>query len=392
LQIQHKPSKISWLLLAIPAAYQLLAITAALRHLRRNRKKQPLSPPPGSPGVSVLKPLRGLDPNTREAFVSQIKQNYPKFEILFGVRDESDPSVAAVRRLQNEYPGTPVRLVIGAADAPNGKVGSLITLSKQARYPIWVVNDSDIRVDPDYLAAVTAPLADPAIGIVTCPYRAMAHTLPAAWESLGIAADFIPSTLVAQFLGVREFGLGSTLAFRAQDLEQAGGFAALANYIADDYQLAKRVTSLGKRALLSGYVVETSLGDATWSGIWFHQLRWARTIRASKGGGYAGLFVTHAGAWILALLSVRAPLPAALLFLLRCASAFLTGGLILRSPVAKKFYWLAPLWDLYAFAVWTASYRGRSVRWRDRKLQIDREGRILPQTGAKPETGSRQFP
>ncbi len=124
---------------------------------------------------------------------------------------------------------------------------------------------------------------------MTCPYRARAHTLAAAWESLGIAVDFMPSALVAPLVGVREFGLGSTLAFRAADLERAGGFAAIAEYLADDYQLAKRITALGKRAVLSTYTVETSLGEATWSGIWQHQLRWARTIRLSKGGGYAGL-------------------------------------------------------------------------------------------------------
>ena len=371
-------AKVFWLLFAPPAAYQLIALAAGLRHLWRSRVQR--TPPPDSdaPGISVLKPLHGIDPNTQEAFISQVRQHYPKFEVLFGVRDEEDPSVAVVRRLQDEYPDVAIRLIIGAPDTPNGKVGNLLALSRQARYPIWVINDSDIRVHPDYLATVAAPLADPAIGIVTCPYRAMAHTIPAAWESLGIATDFMPSTLVAQLVGVREFGFGSTLAFRAEDLERVGGFAALADYIADDYQLAKRITSLGKRALLSTYVVETSLGEATWSGVWSHQLRWARTIRASKGGGYAGLPITHAGVWAAFLLCLGARVPAALLLLLRMASASLTGGMILRSPVARRFCWIAPAWDAYAFAVWAASYRGREVRWRDRSLRIDREGRIRP--------------
>jgi ceramide glucosyltransferase len=371
-------SKTFWLLFAPPAAYQLIALAAGLRHLWRSRVRRAPVPDPDAPGVSVLKPLRGIDPNTQEAFVSQIKQRYPEFEVLFGVRDAEDAGVAAVRRLQNEYPDVAIRLVIGAPDTPNGKVGNLLALSRQARYPIWVVNDSDIRVDPDYLAVVTAPLTDPAIGVVTCPYRAMAHTVPAAWESLGISTDFMPSTLVAQLLGVREFGFGSTLAFRAADLERAGGFEALADYIADDYQLAKRITSLGKRALLSTYVVETSLGEASWRGVWLHQLRWARTIRASKGGGYAGLFVTHAGLWAVALLCLGAGRPAILLSALRLASAFLTGGIILRSPVAIRFCWLAPVWDLYAFTVWVAAHTGWTVRWRDRLLSIDREGRIRP--------------
>jgi ceramide glucosyltransferase len=353
-----------------------MALAAGLHHLWRSRVQRTPAPDADAPGISVLKPLRGIDPNTQEAFISQVRQRYPKFEVLFGVRDENDPSVGVVRQLQSEHPNIPIRLVVGAPDTPNGKVGNLLALSRQARYPIWVVNDSDIRVGPDYLAAVTASLADPAIGVVTCPYRAMTHTVPAAWESLGIATDFMPSTLVAQLLGVREFGFGSTLAFRAEDLERAGGFAAFADYVADDYQLAKRITSLGKSALLSTYVVETSLGEGSWSGIWFHQLRWARTIRTAKGGGYAGLFVTHAGLWIMTLLCLGARTPAILLLALRAASAFLTGGMILRSPVAMRFFWIAPVWDFYAFAVWTFSYMGRTVRWRDRLLRIDREGRI----------------
>jgi ceramide glucosyltransferase len=186
----------------------------------------------------------------------------------------------------------------------------------------------------------------------------------------------MPGTLVAPLVGVREFGLGSTLAFRAADLGRAGGFAAIADYLADDYQLAKRITSLGKRALLSTYTVETSLGDATWSGIWQHQLRWARTIRLSKGAVYAGLPIAHAGIWAGAAIAFGAWLPAALLLLFRCISGFLTGGFVLRSRLAATFCWLAPVWDLYAFCIWCACYAGRTVRWRDRVFSIGPDGRI----------------
>jgi ceramide glucosyltransferase len=249
-------------------------------------------------------------------------------------------------------------------------------LAKHARHPVWIVNDSDIKVDPHYLSEVAAPLANPENGVVTCLYRVKPHNLAAAWEAFGIAADFMPSTLVAQLVGVREFGLGSTLAFRAADLEQAGGFAALADYIADDYQLAKRITSLGKRAVLSTYVVETSLAGATWSGIWKHQLRWARTIRLSKGAAYLGLPITHAGLWALAAALFGKRRIALLLIAARTASALLTGGLVLRSRSAAAFSWLTPAWDLYSFAVWLASYAGRGVQWRDRVLTIDSQGRI----------------
>lgn len=368
--------RLFWIVFLPAAAYQCLAIAAAVRHLQlRNSRKDRSTA--FAPGVSVLKPLRGMDPNTYQAFVSQVEQHYPKFEILFAVGDALDPAGLEVERLQRAYPRAPIRLItVGPAAARNAKVGALIELARHARYPVWVVNDSDIRVGPQYLSQIVAPLADPAIGVVTCLYRAKPHNASSAWEALGIASDFMPSTLVAQLLGVREFGLGSTLAFRAADLEQVGGFAALADYLADDYQLAKRITTLGKSAVLSTYTVETALGEATWSGIWWHQVRWARTIRSSKGGGYAGLPLTHAGLWAAIALATGASTPAVALITLRMTSAFLTMCFVLGSQLAWAF-WLAPLWDLYAFGVWLTSYAGRTVRWRDRVLTIDSQGRIL---------------
>ena len=323
----------------------------------------------------MLKPLRGLDPNSYPAFVSQIQQNYPQFEVLFGASDLADPAISQVVRLQREYPDASARLIIGGQPAANGKVGMLIELSQQARFPIHVVNDSDIKVTPDYLSQVTEPLADASIGVVTCPYRVKAHNVPAAWEALGITTDFMPSALVAQTIGVREFGFGSTLAFRAADFAAVGGFGAIADFIADDYQLSKRITSTGKRALLSTYTVETSLTDATWAGVWQHQLRWGRTIRVSKGG-YLGLPITHAGLWSLLAFALGVWEAAWLLLTLRIVSALLSSAFVLRSGQSAALCWLSPVWDLYSFVVWAASYAGNRVKWRDRLLEIDSQGRI----------------
>jgi ceramide glucosyltransferase len=362
-----------WLIFLPAAAYQCLAIFAELRHVARRRQKP--GPAMFPQGVSVLKPLRGLDPNSYPAFVSQIQQNYPEFEVLFGASDADDPALTQVRKLQLEFPKAPIRVITGGPRTRNGKVGVLMELSLHARFPLRVVNDSDIKVTPDYLTKVTEPLYDSNIGVVTCLYRVEAHNVPSAWEALGITTDFMPSALVAQQIGVREFGLGSTLAFRATDFDSVGGFAGIADFIADDYQLSKRITSLGKRALLSTYTVETSLGDATWLGIWQHQQRWARTIRASKGG-YLGLPVTHAGLWALFAFAVGAwPIGLALLAL-RIVSAFIASAFVLSSTQATAVCWLAPLWDLYSFGVWAASYAGNKVRWRDRMLEIDSQGRI----------------
>jgi ceramide glucosyltransferase len=375
--------RFSWIVFLPALAYQLLAILASLRFLRRshvfsrflNRDRQGAASN-FAPGISVLKPLRGLDPNTREAFRSQLQQDYPLFEILFGVQDDSDPAAEEVRRLQREFPDAPIRLIVGTTPASNGKVGALMTLARFASYPVWVVNDSDIRVTPNYLREVIAPLADREIGLVTCLYRAKAHTPAAAWEAFGISTDFMPSTLVAQMVGVREFGLGSTLAFRAKDLEQAGGFASVANYLADDYQIAKRLTASGKRGLISTYIVETSLNQDSWLGVWRHQVRWARTIRTSKGKGHLGLPVTQTGVWILAAALSGLWISALVLAFVRILSALIAAGFLLRAPVTAAFCWLAPVWDLYSFAIWAASYAGRQVRWRDVRLTIDSEGRI----------------
>ena len=360
-----------WLFFLPAIAYQGLAIFAAWRQFRRPK------PTPWTDGVSVLKPLRGLDPNTAEAFASQVEQKHPRFEVLFGAREANDPAAAEVARLETKYPEAPVQFFSGGPETGNRKVGLLWELSRHARYPLRVVNDSDIRVEPDYLTEVTAPLADATVGVVTCLYRVKAHNLPAAWEALGIMTDFMPSTMVAQLIGVREFGLGSTLAFRAEDLEKTGGFAGIGDYIADDYQLAKSITGLGKRVVLSTCVVETTIGESSWLGVWRHQLRWARTIRLSKGAGYLGLPITQAGLWIVIALWAGLWPVADLLFGLRVLSAAVAGGLVLKSPLAVSFSWLAPVWDLYSFVIWTASYCGRTVRWRDRTLTIGRKGRIL---------------
>ncbi len=358
-------------------------MVASIRQILRKQPDRSFQP-----GISVLKPVRGIDPDMLAALRSQVVQDYPSFEVLFGVHDENDSALPEILKLKAEFPEKEIQVIVGHEAGLNGKVGILKGLAKRARHPVWVVNDSDIRVMPGYLSEVVAPLQDPQIGVVTCLYRPRPHSLPAVWEALGIATDFMPSTLVAPLVGVREFGLGSTLMFRSQDLEAAGGFTILEDYLADDYQLARRITLLGKRALLSTYVVETSLGDTTWRGIWDHQLRWGRTIRMSKGGGYAGLPITHAGVWLLIALLLQLWWVAAALAGLRWLVALLTGWFVLRSPIALRLIPLSVLWDFYAFALWVASYRSNLVRWRDRALRVSPDGRIESVVGdASSSTG-----
>lgn len=358
----------------VAAGYQLTALLAALRHLWLQPKQVRRS----GLGVSVLKPVRGLDPDFAEAIRSYAAQEFSgPFEMIFGAVDEDEPSRAVVEELMREFPQVPIRWVRTRSSAPNAKVAVLEDIAVLAQHPIWLVSDSDIIVPPGYLERVVAPLLEPQVGLVTTLYRARGEAWAAKWEALGIAIDFAPSVLVAPLVGIREFGLGATLVFRAQDLARIGGFPSIREYLADDYQLAKKITGLGLEARMSEVVVETSIGDDSWAGVWRHQVRWARTIRVSRGDGYLGLPITHAGLWIALALACGAWQAALVALAARYASAVATGVVVLGSPLARVGWVLAPLWDWWAFAVWIAGLRGSTVIWRDGVLRLTKDGRLL---------------
>jgi len=357
---------------AVASAYQLLSLAAAIRHLLSREPAEPTS----LPAVSILKPIHGLDPAFLDAIRSHAVQDYPEFEVLFGVRALDDPAVPEIRRLIEEFPALRIRLIECPTSTPNAKAGVLMDLAAEARHPVLLVNDSDIRVPQGYLRRVVAALDEPGVGLVTCIYTARADSLPGKWEALGISTDFAPSILVARLIGVREFGMGSTLCFRVAQLREIGGFAAIADYLADDYQLAKRITQSGYRAVVSKVPVTTHVGDDTWVGVWRHQVRWARTIRVSKGGGYVGLPVTHAGLWALLAAAAGQWWLAGVLCLARIASGLATGVLVLKNRAMLLWAPLIPLWDLWAFAVWAAGLAGDTVLWRGRKIKLMSSGRI----------------
>jgi ceramide glucosyltransferase len=352
---------------AIAGAYQVLAMVACVLRRGQGRRGQG----PGAGGqfpVSILKPIRGLDPGFREAIRSHTGLQ-GDYEVLCGVSDLNDPAVSVLR----EFPS--VRVIECHTKTRNGKVGVLIELATAARYPILVVNDSDIRVEPDYLTRVTAPLLDPRVGLVTCLYRPVGGTFAARFEGLGVSTDFAPSTLVARLVGVDEFAMGSTLAFRRADLERIGGFAVIADYLADDYQLGHRIHALGLKCVLSDMIVETHLGGGRRQ-VWEHQVRWARTIRVTKFWGYLGLPVTNATLWAaVAAASGRWDL-AAMLLAVRMVMALAAGWFIMRSRDMVRLWWLIPARDLFGFAVWLAGLFGSSVVWRGERLRMDRQGRI----------------
>jgi ceramide glucosyltransferase len=301
---------------------------------------------------------------------------YPEFELLFGLSESGDTALQDIDRLKREYPGVPIRVIDTRNDAPNGKVGSLEILAREARHGVLLVNDSDITAEPDYLARVVSMLEDPKIGLVTGFYRARGASIAAGAEALGIATEFVPSVLVARLLSSSGFALGATMAFRATDLAAIGGFAAIREYLADDYQLGARIAALGKRIAMSDSVVVTDLGAGSWRDVWKHQVRWSRTIRVSRPAGYAGYLVTQATFWCLLAASMgrwQVALAGEAVRLIAAAaamSALGAGGLYRVAAV--------PLRDLFGVAVWCGGAVGNTVEWRGLRFHLRRDGRIEP--------------
>jgi ceramide glucosyltransferase len=362
--------------------YYLLCLWSAFKFLRE-RRRAGAAPTLPLPPVSILKPLKGIDPEIYECFRSHCRQDYPEYEIIFGVSDPNDAAIASVRALQREFPDRRIQLVVSPAIlGANVKVSNLEQMMTEARYDHLIVNDSDIRVQTDYLRRVTAPLADSRVGMVTCLYRGVpGATLGSRLEALGISADFCAGVLAARQLedGIR-FGLGSTLAFRRAELEKIGGFNSIVNHLADDYELGKRIAELGLSIRLSEVVVETYLPAYSLREFFAHQLRWARGVRDARAGGYFGLAFTFGILW--ALLAMAASGGAlwslgtlASTLVLRFAVALVVGWKVLRDRHVLKYAWMIPLRDLVAVVVWLASLSGHTVTWRGDRFQL-KDGKL----------------
>ncbi|WP_058187425.1 bacteriohopanetetrol glucosamine biosynthesis glycosyltransferase HpnI [Terracidiphilus gabretensis] len=373
--------------------YYLVALVAAYVYLaRRNRQLRELAKADGlfAPPVSILKSLKGLDPGMMEAFRSHCRQSYVgQYEILFGISSQDDPAVAAVLRLQNEFPEIPIRLI----EAPerlgtNGKVSTLVQLIPHAAHPYLLINDSDITVSPHYLERVMASFAEPGkqpVGLVTALYRGRAHgTLPSQLESLGISTDFLPSVLLTVLMerGMR-FGLGSTLCVSREAVDAVGGLESLVDHLADDYELGVRVHKAGFRVVLAPDVVETSVPAYNWRGFLDHQLRWYRTVRDARPLGYSGMHFTYGLAWAMlnlvasgfSLLSIWL---FALAFFLRLAMAMTVGARILSDHQVLPGLWLLPFRDLVAFGLWVAGFAGNTIVWRGQSFMV-KKGRLIAQ-------------
>jgi ceramide glucosyltransferase len=353
-------------------AYYLLCIWSATKFLRARKAGESAGLNSSFPPVSILKPVKGTDPKMYESFRSHCLQDYPRYEIIFAASDRDDPALRLVERLRTEFPGCDIRsLVCPQLLGANVKVSNLAQMVAIAKYDHLVVNDSDIQVTADYLRRIMAPLQDPQVGLVTCLYLGVASpTLGSRLEAVGISTDFLGGVLLAKQLehGIR-FGLGSTLALRRTDLQSIGGFEALVDYLADDYELGSRIAAQFLEVRLAPVVVKTHLPAYSIGSFFQHQLRWARSIRASRAVGYFGLILTMGIPWALLglLLSRGANWAWALLgvtLVARLGMAVVVGRHVLQDRQVPSLLWLVPLRDLIALVVWVASYAGRRIHWR----------------------------
>ncbi len=367
--------------------YMLLALWGARSYARAVR--QAGSAEAGTHGVTLLKPLKGVDPRMYAGLESHCRQEYGgPVELVFGVHSLADPAVEQVERLRAAFPAAAIQLV----ECPerlgtSGKVSNLVQMLPHATYEHVIINDSDIFVAPGYLADVMRLFTDAKVGMVTAPYLGRTgaggreKTLWARLEALGISTDFMPGVLTARKLegGIR-FGLGSTLAMTKTALAEAGGLAPLVEYLADDYELGKRIAAAGYRVELCGECVETTVPAYGLRDFWDHQMRWARSTRDSRKAGYVGLGVTYCVPW--ALMTVVASGGAlwsfsllSLALLARVTVALSIGVGLLRDDQVLRDLWLLPLRDLFGLLFWAWSFAGDTVVWRGETFRL-RDGRI----------------
>jgi ceramide glucosyltransferase len=366
------------LLVVISWFYWLAALLLVYRFFRDDEERGDFMPP-----VSILKPVKGLDTDAYQNFASFCQQDYPEYELLFGVADACDPVLRVIERLRRDFPDRNIRLIISEPIGTNRKASLLHRLEQEARHEILVASDSDMRVTPDYLHRVVGPLADDEIGLVTCPYRGnQPETLSAGLEILHMGVSFLPAVILARSVIKMRFAMGASVALRHQSLAEIGGFAALADYLADDYQLGARISGLGLRVHLSRYVMTCILGATTFRRQWDREVRWMRCARISRPREYPGWLFSFTTPLALALVVATgfesSAVQLVLLSLLwRWVAAWLISGQTGDAESRRWLLWL-PLRDILSASTWLIGALGRHIVWRDEVFTLQDDGRMKP--------------
>jgi ceramide glucosyltransferase len=361
-------------------SYYLLAIDS----VRRLRKKVSSVAPPSLPAISLLKPLCGADPDLTTHLESFFRQDYPAFELLFAVRHESDPAVTVVSHLLRRYPTVPAQILLtGEPLYANAKVYSMEIMAAAAQHPILVITDSDASVTPDYLQDMARCFADPQVGAVTNLYRGVAGVdFWSKLEALGMSTEFMAGVVVAERLEGMHFTLGPSMAIRAATLKQIGGFARMADYLADDFVLGQWTAAAGQRVVLSTHVINHHATAMGFLNSFKHRVRWNRSARYSRPAGYFGQGFTYGLAWALALFLTALSWWSALLLLLvasvRFWLAYELGYKLMKDRAVLRHAAFIPLQDVISFAAWMRGLTGREVMWRNERYRLLSGGRFEP--------------
>jgi ceramide glucosyltransferase len=356
--------------------YCVLIVVATRRFLSTT-----LPNPGNKPPISVLKPLCGHDDGLEENLRSFLTQDYPKYEVLFGVHRSDDPAVAVAENIIREFSGRiSARLVItGESPIPNAKAFSLNRMVREANYDVLVMSDSDVRVTPSLLSHLAQELQDDHIGLISCPYRAVpGKSLWSRLEAIGMNTELLGGVMVARMIEGMRFALGCTVAVRRSVLEDMGGFGYLQEFLAEDFVIGQRAAELGHGVLFSSYVIEHRIGSQQMMPNLGHRMRWARSTRRSRPLGYWGQIFTYPLPLALLLCAVY-PSAWPVLFLtmiLRGAAALATARDIVHDPVTQRQWWLLPIQDVIGFFVWISGFVGDKIIWRNRKCTVLRDGRL----------------
>lgn len=371
------------------AAYVLTAIHRVDGFKRRAGGSGIFRPP-----ITVLKPICGLDIGLYENLRSLCRQDYPQYQVVFGIQDAADPAVRVIERLIGEFPETDITLIVDSSVAgANLKVSNLENIYHAAKHDLILIADSDMRVDEKYLATVVAPFEDSKVGAVTCLYKGTsAKGLPSLLASMFINEWFLPSVLVSAGLREIRFCLGATMAVRRHLFDMIGGFKTLARYLADDHMLGKLISAHGFKVALSGYIVENVVFEKSFKALFQHELRWARTVRSVEPFGHAFSFIMYGvplaflGALMVDLTFDWDWFEAALIAL--AVSLRLWMHIVVRKklglPKDDRSPWLVPVRDVLSFVIWGASFFGRRIDWKDKKFAVDTDGLLVASEGLTP--------
>ncbi|MGH9713198.1 MAG: glycosyltransferase [Candidatus Acidiferrales bacterium] len=368
---------------AIPFIYYLIAIYSSWEFFARGRWRE-ATDPDFAPPVSILKPIRGLDPKAYENFASFCRQDYPKYEIVFCVGELDDPVIPIIEKLARDFPERSIRVLYGSGSSgANDKVAKLARLVAEAEHEYLVISDSDVRVKPDYLRTVVAPLCNPKVGAVTCFYAPISEeSFAEQLQTIGMVSDFYAGILVARQLDGVKFALGPTIATTRGRLAEFGGYQSIVNQPADDLLVGRLIADHGHEVRLLPYTILTVADFGSMRQLLQKRLRWIVVMRHLRPWGHLGLLLTQGLLWSLVAIAIHPSPVVAAAYLgtylaLRIAMTWTIGIHGLKQRALWRNIALIPLWDAMALLIWLTSFSRNSIRWRDGKYYI-RDGALIP--------------